>query len=129
RLARRSPSSGSAGGAPALQLSRTDEQPEKFDVHTPGKPLVVEQIIRPTGLLDPRITIRGLKNQIDDTIEFCRQRVEQQERVLVTTLTKRTAEDLADYLRDVGVKVRYLHSDIHTIEREGLLRRLRPADD
>ncbi|PYL04160.1 MAG: excinuclease ABC subunit B, partial [Verrucomicrobia bacterium] len=83
-------------------LSRTDESPEQFDVHTSGKPLVVEQIIRPTGLLDPRITIRGLKNQIDDTIELCRQRVEQQERVLVTTLTKRTAEDLADYLRDVG---------------------------
>ncbi|TMP94170.1 MAG: excinuclease ABC subunit UvrB [Verrucomicrobia bacterium] len=126
--ARRLPSSGSAGGAPALQLSRTDEQPEKFDVHTPGKPLVVEQIIRPTGLLDPRITIRGLKNQIDDTIELCRQRVEQQERVLVTTLTKRTAEDLADYLRDVGLKVRYLHSDIDTIERVEILRGLRAAD-
>jgi len=126
--ARRLPSSGSAGGAPALQLSRTNEPPEKFDVHTPGKPLVVEQIIRPTGLLDPRITIRGLKNQIDDTIELCRQRVEQQERVLVTTLTKRTAEDLADYLRDVGLKVRYLHSDIDTIERVEILRGLRAAD-
>ena len=126
--ARRLPSSGSAGGALALQLSRTDEPPEKFDVHTPGKPLVVEQIIRPTGLLDPRITIRGLKNQIDDTIELCRQRVEQQERVLVTTLTKRTAEDLADYLRDVGLKVRYLHSDIDTIERVEILRGLRAAD-
>ena len=126
--ARRLPSSGSAGGAPALQLSHTDEPPEKFDVHTPGKPLVVEQIIRPTGLLDPRITIRGLKNQIDDTIELCRQRVEQQERVLVTTLTKRTAEDLADYLRDVGLKVRYLHSDIDTIERVEILRGLRAAD-
>jgi excinuclease ABC subunit B len=126
--ARRLPSSGSAGGARALQLSRTDEPPEKFDVHTPGKPLVVEQIIRPTGLLDPRITIRGLKNQIDDTIELCRQRVEQQERVLVTTLTKRTAEDLADYLRDVGLKVRYLHSDIDTIERVEILRGLRAAD-
>src|SRR5438270_362808 len=126
--ARRLPSSGSAGGAPALQLSHTDEPPEKFDVHTPGKPLVVEQIIRPTGLLDPRITIRGLKNQIDDTIELCRQRVEQQERVLVTTLTKRTAEDLADYLRDVGLKVRYLHSDIDTIERVEILRGMRAAD-
>ncbi len=115
------------GKMPVL-LSRTDEPPEKFDVHTPGKPLVVEQIIRPTGLLDPRITIRGLKNQIDDTIELCRQRVEQQERVLVTTLTKRTAEDLADYLRDVGLKVRYLHSDIDTIERVEILRGLRAAD-
>src|SRR6478672_9956898 len=126
--ARRLSSSGPAGAAPALQLSHTDEPPEKFDVHTPGKPLVVEQIIRPTGLLDPRITIRGLKNQIDDTIELCRQRVEQQERVLVTTLTKRTAEDLADYLRDVGLKVRYLHSDIDTIERVEILRGLRAAD-
>jgi len=126
--ARRLSSSGSAGGAPALQLSRTDEPHEKFDVHTPGKPLVVEQIIRPTGLLDPKITIRGLKNQIDDTIELCRQRVEQQERVLVTTLTKRTAEDLADYLRDVGLKVRYLHSDIDTIERVEILRGLRAAE-
>src|SRR5438046_9407734 len=115
------------GKVPVL-LSRTDEPSEKFDVHTPGKPLVVEQIIRPTGLLDPRITIRGLKNQIDDTIELCRQRVEQQERVLVTTLTKRTAEDLADYLRDVGLKVRYLHSDIDTIERVEILRGLRAAD-
>ena len=93
-----------------------------------GNRSVVEQIIRPTGLLDPRITIRGLKNQIDDTIELCRQRVEQQERVLVTTLTKRTAEDLADYLRDVGLKVRYLHSDIDTIERVEILRGLRAAD-
>jgi len=115
------------GKMPVL-LSRTDQPLEKFDVHTPGKPLVVEQIIRPTGLLDPRITIRGLKNQIDDTIELCRQRVEQQERVLVTTLTKRTAEDLADYLRDVGLKVRYLHSDIDTIERVEILRGLRAAD-
>src|SRR5881296_2143845 len=124
----RSRSVGTPTGKMAVLLSRTDEPPEKFDVHTPGKPLVVEQIIRPTGLLDPRITIRGLKNQIDDTIELCRQRVEQQERVLVTTLTKRTAEDLADYLRDVGLKVRYLHSDIDTIERVEILRGLRAAE-
>ncbi|MEY2487027.1 MAG: excinuclease subunit [Verrucomicrobiota bacterium] len=109
-------------------ISRTDEPPEKFDVHTPGAPLVVEQIIRPTGLLDPRITLKPLKHQIDDTIEFCRQRVEKNERVLVTTLTKRTAEDLADYLRDVGLKVRYLHSDIDTIERVEILRGLRAAE-
>lgn len=115
------------GKAP-LQLSRTDESPEEFDVHTPGAPLVVEQIIRPTGLLDPKITLKGLKNQIDDTIELCRQRVERQERVLVTTLTKRTAEDLSDYLRDVGLKVRYLHSDIDTIERVEILRGLRAAE-
>jgi excinuclease ABC subunit B len=111
-----------------VHISRTDEPPEKFDVHTPGMPLVVEQIIRPTGLLDPRITLKPLKHQIDDTIELCRQRVEKNERILVTTLTKRTAEDLADYLRDVGLKVRYLHSDIDTIERVEILRGLRAAD-
>jgi excinuclease ABC subunit B len=109
-------------------VSRTDDPPEKFDVHTPGGPLVIEQIIRPTGLLDPKITLKPLKHQIDDTIELCRQRVEKSERVLVTTLTKRTAEDLADYLRDVGLKVRYLHSDIDTIERVEILRGLRAAD-
>ncbi len=69
-----------------------------------------------------------MKNQIDDTIELCRQRVDKGERVLITTLTKRTAEDLADYLRDVGLKVRYLHSDIDTIERVEILRGLRAAD-
>jgi excinuclease ABC subunit B len=111
-----------------VRISRTDESPEKFDAHTPGAPLVVEQIIRPTGLLDPKITIKPLKNQIDDTIELCRQRVEKGERILITTLTKRTAEDLADYLRDVGLKVRYLHSDIDTIERVEILRGLRAAD-
>jgi len=109
-------------------ISPTDQPSEKFDVHRPGAPLVVEQIIRPTGLLDPKITIKPLKNQIDETIELCRQRVEKSERVLVTTLTKRTAEDLADYLRDVGLKVRYLHSDIDAIERVEILRGLRAAD-
>src|SRR5437016_5326297 len=117
-----------AAVAAALQISKTDQPPEKFDVHTPGAPLVVEQIIRPTGLLDPKITLKPLQNQIDETIELCRERVEKQERVLVTTLTKRTAEDLADYLRDVGLKVRYLHSDIDTIERVEILRGLRAAD-
>ena len=116
------------GKTTATTVSRTDDPPEKFDVHTPGAPLVVEQIIRPTGLLDPKITLKPLKNQIDETIELCRQRVEAQERVLVTTLTKRTAEDLSDYLRDVGLKVRYLHSDIDTIERVEILRGLRAAD-
>jgi excinuclease ABC subunit B len=110
------------------RVSPTDDPPEKFDANTPGAPLVVEQIIRPTGLLDPKITIKPLKNQIDETIELCRQRVENRERVLVTTLTKRTAEDLADYLRDVGLKVRYLHSDIDAIERVEILRGLRAAE-
>jgi excinuclease ABC subunit B len=112
----------------AVHVSATDDPPEKFDVRTAGVPLVVEQIIRPTGLLDPKITLKPLKNQIDETIELCRQRVEKSERVLVTTLTKRTAEDLADYLRDVGLKVRYLHSDIDAIERVEILRGLRAAD-
>jgi excinuclease ABC subunit B len=111
-----------------VHVSPTDQPSEKFDVHTPGAPLIVEQIIRPTGLLDPKITIKPLKNQIDETIELCRQRVESEERILVTTLTKRTAEDLADYLRDVGLKVRYLHSDIDAIERVEILRGLRAAD-
>jgi excinuclease ABC subunit B len=115
-----------AGAAP--KLSRTDTPVEKFDVHTPNAPLVVEQIIRPTGLLDPRITIRPLKSQIDETLELCRQRIEKNERVLITTLTKRTAEDLSDYLREVGLKVRYLHSDIDTIERVEILRALRAAE-
>src|SRR5581483_2725982 len=105
-----------------IDISRTDQPPDEFDVTTRGSPLVVEQIIRPTGLLDPKITIKPLKHQIDDTIELCRQRVEKGERVLITTLTKRTAEDLADYLRDVGLKVRYLHSDIDAIERVEILR-------
>ena len=123
----RRPNSFGAQRSP-LHLSPTDDPLEKFDAHTPGAPLVVEQIIRPTGLLDPKITLKPLKHQIDDTIELCRQRVEKSERVLVTTLTKRTAEDLADYLRDVGLKVRYLHSDIDTIERVEILRGLRAAD-
>jgi excinuclease ABC subunit B len=110
------------------RLSRTDAPVEAFDVVTKGAPLVVEQIIRPTGLLDPQITIRPLKNQIDETMELCRQRVEAQERVLITTLTKRTAEDLSDYLRETGLKVRYLHSDIDTIERVEILRALRAAE-
>jgi excinuclease ABC subunit B len=115
-------------GDKQLRISRVDLPVEKFDVTTPGAQLVIEQIIRPTGLLDPRITIRPLKNQIDETLELCRARVELKERVLITTLTKRTAEDLADYLRDVGLKVRYLHSDIDTIERVEILRALRAAE-
>jgi excinuclease ABC subunit B len=114
--------------APMRRVSPSDEPIEKFDVQTKGKPLIAEQIIRPTGLLDPQITIRPLKEQIDETMELCRQRVELKERVLITTLTKRTAEDLSDYLKDVGLKVRYLHSDIDTIERVEILRALRAAE-
>lgn len=102
--------------------------PQEFDPLTPGSALIAEQIIRPTGLLDPKIIIRPLKNQIDETIELCRRRVEIEERVLITTLTKRTAEDLTDYLRDIGLKVRYLHSDVDTIERVEILRSLRTGE-
>ncbi len=110
------------------RVSGSTQSIAEFDVTTPGKDLIVEQIIRPTGLLDPVITLRGLKGQIDETIEQCRQRVEKNERVLITTLTKRTAEDLTDYLRNVGLKVRYLHSEIDAIERVEILRALRAAE-
>ncbi|MBE3552230.1 MAG: excinuclease ABC subunit UvrB [Kyrpidia tusciae] len=86
---------------------------------------VVEQIIRPTGLLDPKVEVRPIQGQIDDLVGEIRQRVNRDERVLVTTLTKRMAEDLTDYLKELGFKVRYLHSDIKTIERMALLRDLR----
>lgn len=92
------------------------------------KGVVVEQIIRPTGLVDPKVSIKPAKNQIDDLIEEIRKRVGNKERVLVTTLTKRMAEDLADYLRNLGIKVRYMHSEIDAIERVEILRGLRLAD-
>ena len=86
---------------------------------------VVEQIVRPTGLVDPEIQVKPAKNQVDDLYEEIRKRVAAQERVLVTTLTKRMAEDLTDYLSDLGVRVRYLHSDIKTMERIEIVRDLR----
>ncbi len=86
---------------------------------------VIEQIIRPTGLLDPVIEVRPVKGQIDDLLEECRQRAERNERVLVTTLTKRMAESLSEYFLEVGVKVTYLHSEILTLERIKILRDLR----
>ena len=86
---------------------------------------VIEQIIRPTGLLDPIIEVRPVKGQIDDLLEECRQRAERNERVLVTTLTKRMAESLSEYFLEVGVKVTYLHSEILTLERIKILRDLR----
>ncbi len=85
----------------------------------------VEQVIRPTGLLDPTIEVRPSVNQIDDLLEEIRKRIEKQERVLVTTLTKRMAEELAKYLADVNIKTRYIHSDIDTMERVEILRELR----
>ena len=86
---------------------------------------VVEQIIRPTGIVDPQIVVRPAKGQVDDLIGRIRERVARGERVLVTTLTKRMAEDLADYLRELGIRVHYLHSEIETIERVEILRDLR----
>ena len=88
-------------------------------------PDVVEQIIRPTGLLDPKVHVRPTRGQIDDLIGEIRKRVERDERVLITTLTKKMAEDLTDYLKEMGIRVRYLHSDIKTIERMQILRDLR----
>jgi len=86
---------------------------------------VVEQLIRPTGLVDPRIDVRPATGQVDDLLGEIRRRVDRQERVLVTTLTKRMAEDLTDYYRDLGVRVRYLHSEVDTLERMEIIRELR----
>jgi excinuclease ABC subunit B len=113
---------------PLARVSPSSEPLEKFDVGKPGRALIAEQIIRPTGLLDPIIHIKPLQGQIDETIELCRQRIERGERVLVTTLTKRTAEDLTDYLRALNLKVRYIHSDIDAIERVEILRGLRTGE-
>ncbi|MBD5431422.1 MAG: excinuclease ABC subunit UvrB [Lactobacillus sp.] len=85
----------------------------------------VEQVIRPTGLLDPKIEVRPIEGQIDDLVGEINKRIERDERVFVTTLTKKMAEDLTDYLKDLGIKVRYLHSDIKTLERMQILRDLR----
>jgi len=86
---------------------------------------IVEQIIRPTGLVDPHIVVKPIKGQVDDVLESIRLRVERNERVLITTLTKKMAEDLTDYLRGMGVKVEYLHSDVDTLRRVELLSELR----
>ena len=110
------------------RISGSAQSLDSFDVTTRGKHLIVEQIIRPTGLLDPVVTMKPLKGQIDETMELCRQRIEKGERVLVTTLTKRTAEDLTDYLRNLNFRVRYLHSEIDAIERVEILRALRAGD-
>lgn len=108
-----------------IKPSGADDSLDSFHVNKAGFPLIVEQIIRPTGLLDPVIHLRELKGQIDETIELCRQRVVKGERALVTTLTKKTAEDLSEYLHNTGLKVRYIHADIDTVERVEILRQLR----
>ncbi len=89
---------------------------------------IVEQIIRPTGLVDPVITVRPTRNQVDDLVERIQERVVNGERVLVTTLTKRMAEDLAEYLHEQGIKVRYIHSEVETLERAEILMDLRRGD-
>jgi excinuclease ABC subunit B len=89
---------------------------------------IAEQIVRPTGLIDPKVTLKPLTGQIDDLIHECRLRAEAKERVLVTTLTKRTAEELTDYLREIGIQVQYLHSEIDAIERVEILRALRKGE-
>ena len=86
---------------------------------------MVEQVIRPTGLLDPKITVKPTDGQIDDLISEINLRVEKQERVLVTTLTKKMAEDLTGYLEGYGIRVRYMHHDIDTVERMEIIRDLR----
>jgi excinuclease ABC subunit B len=90
--------------------------------------VVVEQILRPTGLLDPEIDVRPVKDQVDDLLDEIRERVKKKERVLVTTLTKRMAEDLTEYYTDLGVKCRYLHSDVDTLERIEIIRDLRRGE-
>jgi len=90
--------------------------------------VVVEQVIRPTGLVDPEVEVRPVKGQVDDLLEQIRQRTARNERVLVTTLTKRMAEDLAEYFAEVGIRVRYLHSEIDTLERVRILRDLRRGE-
>jgi len=87
--------------------------------------VVVEQVIRPTGLLDPEIEVRPVRGQVDDLVEECRIRIENDQRVLVTTLTKRMAEDLSDYMRDIGIRARYMHSEIDTLDRVEIIRDLR----
>ncbi len=109
----------------ALYVSAT---PGPMEIEWAGPKNVAEQIVRPTGLVDPEVVLRPLSGQIDDLLNEARERVELGERVLVTTLTKRTAEELTDYLRDLGVNVRYLHSEIDAIERVEILRALRKGE-
>ena len=105
----------------AIYVSAT---PGEYEIrHAGGK--ISEQIIRPTGLIDPRPTVRPVSGQVEDLLSEIRTRVERQERVLVTTLTKRMAEDLTDYYTELGIKARYLHSDIDTLERVKIIRDLR----
>ncbi len=105
------------------QVMYVSATPAAYEKETSGQ--VVEQLVRPTGLVDPPVEVRPATHQVDDVLQEIRDRVEIHERVLITTLTKRMAEQLTDYLSDNGVKVRYLHSDVDTIERVEILRDLR----
>jgi excinuclease ABC subunit B len=106
------------------QVIYVSATPGEYELHKSAG-VVIEQIIRPTGLLDPEIQVRPTRNQIDDLLEEIRRRVARHQRVLVTTLTKRMAEDLAEYLHGLGVRVAYLHSEIDAVERVEILRDLR----
>ncbi|HKA34320.1 MAG TPA: excinuclease ABC subunit UvrB, partial [Candidatus Binatia bacterium] len=106
------------------QVIYVSATPADYEIKQGGG-VVVEQLIRPTGLIDPEVSVRPARSQVDDLLEEIRKRVERKERVLVTTLTKRMAEDLTDYYQDLNVKVRYLHSDIETLERVEIIRELR----
>jgi excinuclease ABC subunit B len=108
----------------AKQVVFVSATPGPYELSKSGG-VVVEQVIRPTGLMDPPIEVRPVRGQVDDLLHEIRQRAERKERVLVTTLTKRMAEDLTTYYQELGVKVRYLHSDIDTLERVEILRDLR----
>ena len=116
-------------GSP-LPAASTAEPDRRAGDSTPNQkmPGVVELVVRPTGLIDPKVTLKPLKGQIDDLIEECRKRADAKERILVTTLTKRTAEELTDYLRGIGINVQYLHSEIDAIERVEILRSLRKGE-
>ncbi|NLW07584.1 MAG: excinuclease ABC subunit B, partial [Clostridia bacterium] len=105
------------------QVIYTSATPGDYELQHSSQ--VVEQIIRPTGLVDPEVLVRAVKGQIDDLLAEINRRVEKKQRVLVTTLTKRMAEDLTDYLAETGIKVRYMHSDINAIERMEIVRDLR----
>jgi len=109
------------------QLLFVSATPGPYELRRAGG-VVVEQIIRPTGLVDPAIEVRPVRGQVDDLLAELRERVARRERVLVTTLTKRMAEDLTQYYQELGVKVRYLHSDIDTLERIQILRDLRRGE-
>ncbi|HET6511588.1 MAG TPA: excinuclease ABC subunit UvrB [Candidatus Kapabacteria bacterium] len=109
------------------QVVYVSATPSDYELEQAGG-IVVEQVIRPTGLLDPVISVRPVKNQIDDLLKEIRDRIAKSERVLVTTLTKRMAEDLTDYYSNVGVRIRYLHSDIDALERVEILRDLRTGE-